>query len=244
MRHTLAVKMASLQSCQDGFSTGLYLNALALAEIEFNSSDSVKKSGPDYKAADVEHPELLQTLISWRTEQASEEGVEQYRIIHQRVLIQIASTLADTQAALLKIKGVGKYTVEKYGAQLIAMVDEYCDTYQVEPRQAPATKSDSKKEARKDSKRITYELYLQGNSIKEIAEKRKFVTSTIEGHITHYIRLGELSINNFVNEEKIAAIHKVFDDKGRQSLGQMKEHLGDDFSYGEIRMVLESLAGE
>ncbi len=134
--------------------------------------------------------------------------------------------------------------MEKYGAQLIAMVDEYCDTYQVEPRQAPATKADSKKEAKKDSKKITYELYLQGNSIKEIAEKREFVTSTIEGHIAHYIRLGKLSINDVVNEEKIASIRKAFEDKGRGSLGLVKEHLGDDFSYGEIRMVLESLAGE
>jgi uncharacterized protein YpbB len=146
---------------------------------------------------------------------------------------------------LLKIKGVGKYKVEKYGAQLIAMVVEYCDTHQInssqiEPRQAPPTKTDSKK----DSKKITYELYLQGNSIKEIAEKREFVTSTIEGHIAHYIKLGQLSINDFVNEEKIATIRKAFEDKGRESLGLVKEHLGDDFSYGEIRMVLESLAGE
>ncbi len=85
---------------------------------------------------------------------------------------------------------------------------------------------------------------MQGNSIKEIAEKREFVTSTIEAHIAHYIRLGKLSINDFVNEEKIAAIQKAFEDKGRKSLAVVKEHLGDDFSYAEIRMVLESLAGE
>ena len=244
LRHTLAIKMAGLQSCQDGFSTGLYLNAIALAEIDFRPNAPVKKSTPDYNAADVEHPELLQILKSWRAEQAEEQGVAHYQIIHQQVLIHIANNLPDTPAALLKIKGVGKYKVEKYGAQLIAMVVEYCDTYQVEPRQASATKADSKKEAKKDSKKITYELYLQGNSIKEIAEKREFVTSTIEGHIAHYIRLGKLSINDVVNEEKIASIRKAFEDKGRGSLGLVKEHLGDDFSYGEIRMVLESLAGE
>ena len=243
LAHTLAIKIACLQSCQDGFSTGLYLNAFALAEIDSRSNVPVKKPAPDYNTADMEHPELLQTLKSWRIEQAEEEGVEQYRIIHQQVLIQIANTLVDTQAALLQIKGVGKHTVEKYGTQLIAIVIEYCDKHNIESRQAPPTQADSKKE-KKDSKKITYELYLQGNSIKEIAEKREFVTSTIEGHIVHYIRLGKLSINDFVNEEKIAAIRKAFEDKGRQNLGLVKEHLGDDFSYAEIRMVLESLAGE
>ena len=95
-----------------------------------------------------------------------------------------------------------------------------------------------------DTKKITYELYLQGNSIKQIAKKRGFVTSTIEVHIAHYIKLGELNINDFVNEEKVALIEKAFDDKGKESMGVVKEHLGESFSYGEIRMVLESLAGE
>ncbi len=241
LAHTLAVKMVCLKSCHQGFSTGSYLKMLALAEIGSSSNAPVKKSTPDYKTTDVEHPELLQTLKSWRAEQAREEGVEHYRIIHQRVLIQITNILPDTQALLLEINGVGKYSVEKYGAQLIAMVVEYCDAHQIESGQAPSTKADSKKEAKKDTKKITYELYLQGNSIKEIAEKRGFVTGTIEGHIAHYIRLGKLSINDFVNEEKIAAIHKAFDAKGRESLGLVKEYLGDDFSYGEIRMVRKSL---
>ncbi len=133
LAHTLAIKMACLQSCRKGFSTGSYLNALALADIDFKSNAPVKKPPPDYNAADVEHPELLQALKSWRIEQAEEEGVEQYRIIHQQVLIQIANTLADTQVALLQIKGVGKHTVEKYGTQLIAMVIEYCDNHNIEP---------------------------------------------------------------------------------------------------------------
>ncbi|RKZ69766.1 MAG: helicase [Gammaproteobacteria bacterium] len=125
LRHTLDIKMAGLQSCQDGFSTGLYLNALALAEIDSSSNARVKKSTPDYHAADVEHPELLQILKLWRAEQAEEQGVAHYQILHQQVLIHIANKLPDTLAALLKIKGVGKYKVEKYGAQLTAMVVEY-----------------------------------------------------------------------------------------------------------------------
>ena len=46
-------------------------------------------------------------------------------------------------------------------------------------------KKNLKKKARqkKIPKKITYELYLQGKSIKEIAKKRGFVTITIEGKI-------------------------------------------------------------
>jgi uncharacterized protein YpbB len=254
-----------LQSCQQGFLTGSYLKALALAEIDSSSKTQFKKpqvvkEAADYSinhnATDAAHPELLKMLKAWRTEQAMEEGVAHYRIIHQQVLVQIANTLANTPAALLKIKGLGESTVEKYGKRLIAMVLEYCDTCQIDPEQiqslqTASDENDSIKagsiEARPikmDTKKITYELYLQGNSIKQIAKKRGFVTSTIEVHIAHYIKLGELNINDFVNEEKVALIEKAFDDKGKESLGVVKEHLGESFSYGEIRMVLESLAGE
>jgi uncharacterized protein YpbB len=44
-----------------------------------------------------------------------------------------------------------------------------------------------------------------------------------------------------VAEEKIAIIKDTVDSKGKHSLKVIKEHLGDEFSYGEIRLVLESL---
>ena len=108
LTHALAIKIACLQSCQQGFLTGSYLKALALAEIDASSKTQVVKATADYNAADVAHPELLQTLKAWRTEQAMKEDVAHYRIIHQQVLVQVANTLANTPAALLKIKGLGE----------------------------------------------------------------------------------------------------------------------------------------
>jgi len=260
LTQSLAIKTACLQSCQQGFSTGSYLNAIALAEIESSSKKQLKKPASGYKtidnnATDVAHPELLKMLKVWRVEQAKEEGVAHYRIIHQQVLLQIADTLASTPAALLKIKGLGESTVEKYGKQLIAMVLQYCDTCKIDPEQiqswqTTSAKDDSIKEriiktdTKKDTKKITYDLYQQGKSIKQIAKQRGLVSSTIEVHIAHYIKLGELNINDFVNQEKTATIEKAFDEKGRKSLGIVKEYLGDDFSYGEIRMVFESLVSK
>ena len=88
---------------------------------------------------------------------------------------------------------------------------------------------------------FSYELYLQGKDIKEIAEERGLVTATIESHLAHYVGLGLLNIAEIVVEEKIAIIKDTVDSKGKESLKVIKEHLGDEFSYGEIRLVLESL---
>jgi ATP-dependent exoDNAse (exonuclease V) alpha subunit len=240
LRHQLEIKTHALQSCREGFATGIYLNALAHAEIDFSSQPSAKKHAVEISAADVQHPQLLQALKAWRTQQAAAEQVEHYRILHQRVLLQIAALLPDTQAALLQIKGVGKATVEKYGAHITALVSDYCREHAIEPQQPPA-KAVVKNKAKKDTRQLSYALFLQGKGIQEIADTRGLVRSTIESHLAHFVCLGELDINDLVPQKKIALIKQAAEEKGRESLGLIKEHLGDACSYGEIRLVLESL---
>jgi hypothetical protein len=239
LQHNLAIKTAALQSCREGFSTSDYLNAVAHAQIDLKTNAPTKPQVADIDAADIEHPELFQSLKAWRADQAKEENVEHYRILRQRVLIQIATALPDTVDALLHINGIGKRTVEKYGDRLIAIVGDYCREHNVTPRQTPPEPVTSN--GKKDTKQISYELYLQGKGIKEIAGERGLVTNTIEGHLAHYVGLGLLDVTGLVAETKIPTIKQAVSEKGIQSLKAIKEHLGDGFSYGEIRLVLESL---
>ncbi|MCP4040668.1 MAG: helicase, partial [Gammaproteobacteria bacterium] len=90
-------------------------------------------------------------------------------------------------------------------------------------------------------KRISYESYTQGKNIKEIAAERGLATNTIEGHLARYVKLGKLDVSDLVTERKINVIKEAFADKGKESLKVVKDHLGDDYSYGEIRLVRESL---
>lgn len=240
LRHQLAVKTAALRSCRHGFATGGYLNALARAEIDFDSSPPANKQADDVGGTDVQHPQLLQALKAWRAGQAAEEQVEHYRILHQRVLIQITDRLPDTLPALRQIKGVGKATLKKYGAQIIAIVSDYCREHAIEPQHPPA-EAVVNSQTRTNTKQISYELFLQGKTIQEIADTRGLVTSTIETHLAHFVGLGELDINDLVAKEKIALIKQAAKEKGRESLSLIKEHLGGSCSYGEIRLVLESL---
>ena len=240
LQHGLVIKTAGLRSCRAGFSTGAYLRALAHAEIDFSPATDAKQQPADVNTQDLQHQELFQALKAWRAKQAGNEEVEHYRILHQRVLIQIAETLPDTVEALLPIKGIGKRTAEKYGESITAIVREYCRAHNIEPQQrAPQPTVANKTEP--DTRRISYELYLQGKSIKEIAGERGLVTNTIEGHLAHYVRLGLMDIGEILAEEKISLIKNAFDNKGTASLKVVKEYLGDAFSYGEIRLVRESL---
>ncbi|MBI3186593.1 MAG: helix-turn-helix domain-containing protein [Gammaproteobacteria bacterium] len=245
LRHQLVVKTGALQSCHHGFATHTYLNALALAEIAPNSPPPTKKPADDTITADVQHPQLLQALKTWRAKQAAEEQLEHYRILHQRVLLQIARLLPATPDALRQINGVGRATLEKYGAAITAIVSEYCRAHaivaQAMPEQTINKPTVTKSAAKKDTKRISYELFLQGKSLQEIADTRGLVRNTIEGHLAHFVSLGELDIHDIVSKEKIALIKQAVAEQGGASLNLIKEHLGDAFSYGEIRLVVASL---
>jgi len=243
LRQQLNIKHAAVRSCRDGFASKRYLDALARAALEFSSKAAASKTATTANAENIAHPQLLQALKDWRAQQAQTEQVEHYRILHQRVLLLIAEFLPDTSGALRQIKGVGEATVEKYGTQIIDIVSQYCREQDVKPQQPPAAIADASKagKAEKDSKQISCDMFLQGKDIATIAAERGLASSTIEGHLAHYVAAGKLDILDLIAKEKVTLIQQAITAKSDASLSQLKAHLGADCSYGDIRLVQASL---
>ena len=89
---------------------------------------------------------------------------------------------------------------------------------------------------------ISYRLYQDGLGIQEIASRRSLKPTTIEGHLAHYIRSGKLAVTDFISDEQIARITAVLAETGANELGLAKQALGDDCSYGDLKMVQAHLA--
>ena len=85
---------------------------------------------------------------------------------------------------------------------------------------------------------VSLSLYQQGKSIDEIAEERGLVSSTIEGHLGKYIATGEIKATELVDEEKLNNILSLITPE-TTGTGEIKNKLGDDYSYGEVRIALE-----
>ena len=231
-----------MESCRDGFATARYLQAITHAELDQQQRPR-KQSKAQLDIAEASHPQLLQKLINWRTNQAADEQVKHFQVLHQRVLIQIAEDLPGNMDALKKINGVGKHTAQKYGDQLVTIVNDYCREHDIEAqRYTPPTPA--KKRTDKDTKKVSYDLFIQGKTVEEIAAKRELNPSTIEGHLAHYVAVGELNIAEIVSAEKIKAIKQKLDALSKDSLKAIKIALGDDYSYGEIKLTLASLEFE
>lgn len=100
-------------------------------------------------------------------------------------------------------------------------------------------KETTKKKVKGDSHRLSLSMYQDGKTIDQIAEERSLNPNTIESHLISFIGDG-LTLDQFVSEEKATQIRIVIKTLGEEELGTsaVKSKLGDDFSYNEIRAVM------
>ncbi|RYY86022.1 MAG: hypothetical protein EOO15_15505 [Chitinophagaceae bacterium] len=107
------------------------------------------------------------------------------------------------------------------------------------PVEAPPPQRESRPKMEKGAtQELTFELFQSGKSIDEIAVQRNLAIGTIESHLAQFVREGRLAISAIVAEEKVGHIQKVMDEVGMESLGAVKSRLGDEYTFGEIRAVL------
>jgi hypothetical protein len=79
-------------------------------------------STPQAAFSDIQNPELYDHLRRWRNDKAADLDVLPYHIFSNAVLLAIVNAEPQTTAELLKIKGVGKKLVDKFGAEIIDMI--------------------------------------------------------------------------------------------------------------------------
>ena len=65
---------------------------------------------------------LFERLREWRLDRAGEEKVPAYVVFTDATLELIAEVKPDDEQTLLRISGIGKSKLEKYGADVLALV--------------------------------------------------------------------------------------------------------------------------
>jgi DNA topoisomerase III len=80
-----------------------------------------KRAGSGATTATAD-PEIREALRSWRLAEARREKVPAFRVMSNRVLETIAAAKPADGAALLRVKGVGPATIEKYGGAILSIL--------------------------------------------------------------------------------------------------------------------------
>jgi ATP-dependent DNA helicase RecQ len=212
---------------------------------------SIREEKKTKLVADVSLPyirELFDELRKVRTDFAKSENVPPYVVFSDATLVEMATYLPQNDWELRKISGVGDMKFEKYGADFRRAIKDYSlknnlvsriDLKSPKRARTQRTKRDA---TGKDTYQISLELYRDGVSIADIARERGIQPSTVENHLARFIATGEIQLHELVPLHKVETIRDAvlkFNDSG--PLSPIKEFLGDDYTYGEIRAVIASM---
>jgi hypothetical protein len=233
------IKVACLKNSVNGFSSLSYIQAKANAELDFNKPTASKPIAKPEMRTDVKNPALYSELKQWRDALADENGVSTYMVLSFKVLNLLCERLPTTFPELETIKGLGKIKLQQYGKEIIEMISAFVEKTGIEKPQFEITipEKKEKKEKLGASNQDSFDLFKSGKNVQEIAVERNLAVSTIEGHLSYFVKTGELEVSQFVSEEKIKRISEYFTQHPDSLFGEAKTHFGDEVSYTEMRFV-------
>jgi ATP-dependent DNA helicase RecQ len=204
----------------------LFLTQAVLPKIQHTDA-------PEYEK------ELYERLKKIRYKIAQEENVPAYVIFSDATLVELATYLPLNNQELSTISGFGALKLGKYGADFLKQIVAYCTINNIPGRmKMKATSGKNRKESSQTkvpTRSETYKLYKEGLNVAEISRKRGLAVSTIESHLAELVFTGELLVEQLVSTEKADKIISEFKRLGSEKLAPVKEALGENFTYVEIK---------
>lgn len=156
---------------------------------------------------------------------AKEENMPAYIVFSDKTLKLMASVLPTTENEFLSISGVGMNKMEKYGTEFMDVIRKFKAL--AKPRKVPTTSK-------------TYNLYKDGLSPAEIAEKRDLSITTIFSHLSQLYAEGkDIDLEKYVTKETVDKVRVVFNQFNQKNeLKPIYEKLNEEVSYSQIRMSI------
>ena len=229
LQEKLEEKLFALEKMTKGFYVKNFLQVRANAVLQKTAPKKKKK------LSSKRDPLLALKLRELRDDIAKAEMIPHFQIFTQETLYNMCDALPRTAAELLKVNGMGKVRVKKYGEEILEVIEQYCSENGINSFNL------QKKEDKKNTKQITFELFKAGLSPKEIAKERKLTLNTIQSHLMTFIPLGEVDILELIPLKKYKKIISQIEEVEFKNLTELKEKVDKSFTYMELRMVLLSM---
>lgn len=87
------------------------------------------------------------------------------------------------------------------------------------------------KKVKTDTKIQSLQMFNQGKTIEEIAAERSLHVRTIQGHMAHWIRQGEIDIGQLVPQDALGEITRAFEEQDTRFLKPVHESLSGKYGY-------------
>ena len=234
------------------FYKGLKTNLNNIAEkVSFVPFEWEVDSEEDNNVATIDS-QLAEDLKSWRLEKSRSMNLRAFQILTNRALNGVATVKPRNLEQLSNINGVGLSTVSRFGEEIIKIVNgnsmeeqpvaESTPSRQPISSSARSTQTHSSNQPRQKTWEITYDFFRSGMSVTEIANERGFTVDTIYNHLLKYVDSGELDAHQFASEDIINKVRLFkLNNPESEGLKEIREALGEEVSYNEIRFALKCL---
>ncbi len=240
IEESIRIKMYLFDHLIHGFQTAKYLELRAKAILEKPQKESTKIERDNISV----HPELFKLLRKLRNQFAKDLDIDHFQIFSQKTLFEICETLPVSLQQLKKVKGMGKVRVTKYGNEIIEIIKSYCQDNKLQQNEDIIEIPKKKTSKKGETQKITLEMFKAGKSIDEIAKERDYVKSTIEGHLSGFIKTGEIKLEELMDIKKAKKLIKLIINTHFEGLNDLRTKLDGNYSYGELRIVVNAMEKE
>ncbi|MEL6558618.1 MAG: helix-turn-helix domain-containing protein [Bacteroidota bacterium] len=180
---------------------------------------------------------LIDAIQDHVKEAKTKKNVKTY-LKHLMLLhLKITTKEDQLQQALLIASGLAN------GAEstdLLEAVDQHKQESKEKLEEVVASHKPKKRE-KGESQRMSLQMFQAGKTVFDIATEREMAYGTIESHLAGFIATGEISIFDLVKMQKVEDITNVINKLKTESTSEIKQAMSDDYTYGEIRAVLNYL---
>lgn len=182
--------------------------------------------------------DLFEKLRAFRYDLAQKKKIPPYLIFSDSTLKELCKYLPDSKDLMLNIKGIALKKFEAYGQPVLDIIIKYKEMNNISTDSLKNNNNNSTNNKRK-THLITFDLYCQNLSPKEIAEARNLTSSSI---IKHLIKCHEENLNvdidKLIDPKIEQEILKNIEKFNFTSLKDLKNRLSDNITYSDLEIAL------
>ena len=197
---------------------------------------------------------LFQELRILRRMLAEDRDVPPFVVFGDASLRHMAAAVPQTTEEFSRIHGVGEAKLAQYGPDFLTVIRNFAKVNglpvrtEPEPEPAPSPAADGaggqERPARRpatsnDTLKETLSLMSQKLSVGQIAQQRGLAETTIIGHLERLAAQGAVvNLEHLMpSAEKLSQIEEAFDAVGGAFLKPVREFLGAEFTYDQLRLA-------
>jgi len=211
---------------------------------QINEAQKSERKGARGKAfAESEYDKSLFSLLrNKRKELADAAGVPPYVIFSDKTLVEMSMYFPQERESLLNMSGVGKVKNERYGAEFLAIIREYCKSNEIDEKYKAPMRMEGKDAHRRYV--AVGEAYNAGESLQSLMKHYDVTADTILNHLARFIMAGnplrtasDLIALSQLSADQQQKVFTAFDELGSDMLKPVYDKLNATVNYDELKIL-------